>query len=389
MKSLLSLIAVLFMLLSCGDNKDVSKGFITVDITKKYPKKELILQDFMDVEYIPLETNDEFLCQGFVLNITPNYILAKNFKWNGELFIFDRNGKAVKKIKQPGQGPGEYTFILKAIYDEENKELFVCDLGKKILVYDLDGNFKRDLKPDEGTAYFRFEDFDRNNLLCYNGLVQNTGDMKRESFLLVAKQNGEIQTIEIPFRERITTMVMAINPDTGIPHGAMPNSDYPFIPYQDGWVLMEPSADTMYTFSAKERCLKPFIARTPSIQTMDQKIFLFLSIITDRYCFMEAVKKEYDFGKDSGFPRTNLVYDKQKDKIFECKVFNGDYTIKKQVYTNWHPLTSEVATCHALPAHELIEAYEKGQLKGKLKEIASGLNEDSNPVLMLLKNKKQ
>ena len=29
---------------------------ITVDVTKNYPEKELTLQDFMDVEYIPLET---------------------------------------------------------------------------------------------------------------------------------------------------------------------------------------------------------------------------------------------------------------------------------------------------------------------------------------------
>jgi hypothetical protein len=38
----------------------------------------------------------------------------------------------------------------------------------------------------------------------------------------------------------------------------------------------------------------------------------------------------------------------------------------------------------ALQPHKLIEAYEKGELKGKLKEIASSLNEDSNPVLMIL-----
>jgi hypothetical protein len=41
-----------------------------------------------------------------------------------------------------------------------------------------------------------------------------------------------------------------------------------------------------------------------------------------------------------------------------------------------------------LEADELIEAYEKGQLKGKLKEIAAGLDEDSNPVIMLAKYKK-
>ena len=37
---------------------------------------------------------------------------------------------------------------------------------------------------------------------------------------------------------------------------------------------------------------------------------------------------------------------------------------------------------------DLVEAYEKGQLKGKLKEIAANLDEESNPVVMLLKKKK-
>ncbi|MDH6358178.1 hypothetical protein M2135_003185, partial [Parabacteroides sp. PF5-9] len=35
-----------------------------------------------------------------------------------------------------------------------------------------------------------------------------------------------------------------------------------------------------------------------------------------------------------------------------------------------------------------LDAYEKGQLKGKLKEIAAGLHEESNPVIMLAKYKK-
>lgn len=384
----LYVIIISSILMSCNDSERGTKEFVVVDVTKSYPKKELILQDFMDVEYIPLETNDEFLCQGFVLDITSDYIFAKNFRWNGELFVYDRNGKAIKKIKKPGQGPGEYTFILKVVYDEENKELYVADLGKRILVYDLDGNFKRSLKPKEDMAYFNFENFDKDNLLCHNKLIQNNGYMRNESFMLVSKQDGKIQPLEIPFKERISTLVMAINPDTGIPHGAEPNSDFPFIPYPDGWILMESSADTMYTFLFKERHLTPFIVRTPSIHAMEPKIFLFLSMVTDRYYFMEVVKKEYDFNRDSGFPRTNLLYDKQKDKIFECKVYNGDYITKKQVYTNWKPLTSEVVTCHALRAHELVDAYKKGQLKGKLKEVAAGLDEDSNPVLMLVKPKK-
>ncbi|MDH6359015.1 6-bladed beta-propeller, partial [Parabacteroides sp. PF5-9] len=51
----------------CGEENNQSTGeFITVDVSIKYPKKELILQDFLDVEYIPLETKDEFITTGFV-----------------------------------------------------------------------------------------------------------------------------------------------------------------------------------------------------------------------------------------------------------------------------------------------------------------------------------
>lgn len=48
----------------------------------------------------------------------------------------------------------------------------------------------------------------------------------------------------------------------------------------------------------------------------------------------------------------------------------------------------EIALVQKLEAYELIEAYQKGHLKGRLKEIAAGLEEDSNPVLMLIKYKK-
>ncbi len=36
----------------------------------------------------------------------------------------------------------------------------------------------------------------------------------------------------------------------------------------------------------------------------------------------------------------------------------------------------------------LIDAYNKGEFKGKLKKIASTLNGDPNPVMMLIKHKK-
>lgn len=152
---------------------------------------------------------------------------------------------------------------------------------------------------------------------------------------------------------------------------------------------MEPSCDTLYVLS-KELQKKPLIIRNPSIQTMDPEKFLFLSIVTDRYYFMEIVTKTYNFGTKEGFPRINLVYDRQVNETHRSIVYNGDYTIKEDIQMNYIPLNQDIASCHIIPAHELVVAYQKGWLKeGRLKEISATLDDESNPVLMFYKHKKK
>ena len=137
-------IIILFVMAGCGGNSSTD-GFITVDVTKSYSsKKELVLQDFMDVEYIPLETNDEFVNQGCVEAVGEKYIIVTNYVSDGNIFVYDRSGKAIRKINRKGQGGEEYTSCRSITLDEENEELFVNDnYAKKIRVYDLEGNFKR------------------------------------------------------------------------------------------------------------------------------------------------------------------------------------------------------------------------------------------------------
>lgn len=48
----------------------------------------------------------------------------------------------------------------------------------------------------------------------------------------------------------------------------------------------------------------------------------------------------------------------------------------------------EVVFCRRINADALVESYEKEELTGKLKEIAAGLDEEDNPVIVLVKHKK-
>ena len=112
-----------------------------------------------------------------------------------------------------------------------------------------------------------------------------------------------------------------------------------------------------------------------------------MSILTDRYYFMETVEKNYDFAADD-IPSTNLLYDKQENSIFKYTVYNDDYSIKNEKYMSTRPINQEIMTWQRLYADQLVESYNKGELKDRLKEIAANLDEESNPVVMLLKKKK-
>ena len=83
----------------------------TIDITKEYPKKKLVLQDIATAEYIPLETSDKVLLDGVATlhcSFTEHYITTYNAN-EGQIFVFDRKGKIHLIIKE---GVGKNTTIL-------------------------------------------------------------------------------------------------------------------------------------------------------------------------------------------------------------------------------------------------------------------------------------
>jgi hypothetical protein len=386
MKRLIILPIILLVTAGCGENKQSTDDIIMVDVTKNYPKKELILQDFMDVEYIPLETNNEFITQGHIQDIGKDIIVVRNRNNDGDIFIFDRNGKALKKINRKGQGGEEYTGILGITLDEDSGEMFVNDyLTKRIIVYDLDGNFKRVLKHKEGAMYTEVGSFDRRNLICHDGLNDNSTSSINtgQSFMIISKQDGSITgEIQIPFKEKKSIVMKYKDEASGLTYAYSPSTVHPLVPCFDSWILVELSADTVYRYSPDHR-MEPFITRIPSVHSMDPEVFLLLSLITDRYYFMETVKKELP-----EFPATDLLYDGQEKAIFRYTVYNGDYSNKEQAFLKSMPVNNEIPSRQILEAYKLVEDYGKGRLKGKLEEIAAELDEDSNPVIMLIKHKK-
>ena len=386
MKNQITALAIILFIMAgfVGCRKSYTNHLITVNVTTSYPEKELILQDFMDVEYIPLETNDKFVTQGVVMAIGSKYILVKNRSNDGNIFIFDRNaGKALSKINRMGKGPEEYTRINEIVLDENNSELFVnCASTKKIFVYDLSGRFKRSLKHTEGAQYLDIFNYDRDNLIRYDMSVYYKEGKNRGSqsyHAIISKQDGSItRNISIPF-----DVVKAPVVQEGDMFAV--TSVRSIIPYHDNWLLVETSSDTVYNYVPKENKLIPFLVKNP---TTDPEIFLTMGTLTDRFYFMRTMKKVFDFTKGRGFPTNDLMYDRQEDAVFKPAVINGDYVKRKTVDMTSHPVNSEIAAFQIIEAYQLVEAYKNDELKGKLKDIAAKLDEGSNPVIMVMKYKK-
>ena len=391
-------IILLAVMAGCGERSNQNDDFITVDVTKNYPKKELILQDYMNVEYVPLETSDELITQGDVLDIGKKIILVRNYR-DGDLFIFDRTGKGVRKFNRRGNGPGEYLGNSRAFLDEENEEIFVYDNEQKSLkVYDFSGLFKREFNYKESAAqYDKMLNYDKGSFICWNNSQSSLlafGDAAvKTPFFIISKQNGSIvKEIDISFEEIIGYTEIIINRDNqgNIKNIFAINPAYAFsiINSQGQWVLAEPSVDTVYRY-LPDHSIIPFIARTPSIQSMDPQKFILPGVITDHFYFMQIFIKKFDFANQQPFPEIDLLYDRQSKMLFEYTMYNDDYADKRHVTMMGRSGSeNDIAFWRKIEAYELVKAYKDGILKGKLKELVKDMDEEDNPVNMLVKHKK-
>jgi hypothetical protein len=115
MKKAIFILTISFIVLSDsrGQRQTGNNDLITIDVRKNYSqKRELILQDFMDVEYIPLETKDDFYNQGVVMDIGKEVIIVKNRINDGDIFVYSSTGKVLRKINRMGKGPKNIFLIM-------------------------------------------------------------------------------------------------------------------------------------------------------------------------------------------------------------------------------------------------------------------------------------
>lgn len=385
---------LVFVLLGCSTKPTTSgttkstnntkQELLVLDITQK-PIKTIDIEDIADLEFIPLETNNNNLISLPLPDVvSEHYIVYHN--QNGQVLVFSRQGKILYSFNHKGEGPEEYHSIQTIVLDEEVKELYFKDVVKSsIHVYSIDGSFKRHLTLPKKFFPDCLMNYDENNLFCYNsyfmdkpenGMSTEEISQRDKPYYFISKQTGEITALEYIIPNRMGNQAFQMK-DDGITEMVYTTNIYPLARNTPDILITEFADDTLY--SLKDSKLLPIMVKKTSTHKMSPPMMVGVDLFTDRYIFINACEKHFDKNQKC----LDVVYDKQSGNF---------YRIDSKFYTIILPLKGLVdlprnTGISIMDNEYLLQDYKEGKLQGELKDIVSKLKEDDNPILMLIKFK--
>ncbi len=376
-----------------GGSKTTKTGDLhVIDISKKHPKKEILLQSIADIEYISLETTDDILLSGVcqLAYLSDKYAVV----WEPRLydvFIFDRNGKIITNFNHKGPGNEEYSMMRDIIFDEANEEIFVFDNPQlyRILVYSITGEYKRTMKYSKDYLRLNAYNFDDDAFLVYDSdLFQNRKQEK--PYMLMSKNDGSIvSTLDILMPVRYSNRIIVeveVNGQTYFTPLTIntPNNRY----YGNNHLIADLSSDTIYLLT-KNKELKPLIVRTPSVHSSEPRIVLTHQFATDKFIYLYKIPLDFEAEKnDQSITITELMYEFETGETNEISIINEDYPLNAWwEYPFMYADLPQNTSAMLIQTPRLKKANEKKQLKGELKELVEALDVEDNPILMIVKFK--
>lgn len=395
------------LLYSCGANstnrqdnkKDASteqtqkakkkQGLVTLDVTKDYPEKKIVLQDLADVKYIPLETKKNALLTNSTAMlgyVSDSLIVA--FTLEKEIVLFNGDGSVRSSFSHAGQGSKEYQNIIGMAVDPKAQEIFIVDylLKYRMQVYSFTGQYKRTLPIPYKMILNSLQDFSADCLLACDMDVNQGISNRAKPYMLLSKKTGEIvKELDIHFTKRMSNRMSKPFGENQTISAALGYD--PIVRCEDSYVIGDLSADTIYTYTP-QGVLSPMLVRTPPVLSMETPKVLLPDYRAGSYFFFYLVDFEFDFETRTGFPDKYMVYDYAAGKTYVCKLVNRDCE-EQEIQLGDGGVTNKAwnTACYTIPSSMLIEQSEAGKVHGPLKEIAAGRTDDDNPVLAIVRFK--
>ena len=351
-----------------------------IDLSKNYPKKEIILQDIADVEYVSLETTDDVLLCGsstgdfsVLFHVSDQYICTYEL-FRGEIFIFNRSGKIVHHFNRKGQSGREYTSIMNVIFDEKNEEIFVCTHYQSILVYTPNGEYKRTLKPIKKYEAYNFDD---ETLLVFDEVVANTTPQKNPYHLISKKDGSTVDVFDITLPKRYSN-VFEIEPGHQIKVSSS-NRRY----YGNDFVIADMSSDTIFLLTQNKE-LTPLLARKPSVHASEPRKIWTNILTTDKFILIGLLTLDFQ-SKNTGGRVPVLMYEFETGEISVESIKNAEYSAIDGWGSEHKSFTiAKNMTAELISISQLKEQAERKMLTKDFAKYVSKLDEDDNPIVRIV-----
>lgn len=375
-KSYIALLASLVFLSSCKNSDNGNPDLIYhVNLERDINNISSIPLSYLGskLEYIPLETDHACMIRGISnLSVSDSLLFVSD---HYRLLVFDRRGKYKRQIGSTGRGPGEYSRVLDFVVDKKNNEVYVLS-ARQVLVYDFNGQFKRDFKFSFPCSQFVLNEKDELVLHPIN-IAQATDEPVYSWYIL--NKNGKSKT-------KIINTLKRVNGGIAIPMS-------PLYMYNGTLHFMEFGIDTLYSYENHEKRphaifqagnLKfPPDPTLEEVPTINGKIWVSDVLETKKSFFIKI-------WWDVSVSISNCVYDKLTSKFTILK--NNGFTNDIDGGISFWPETiiNDSLMIDFADAFDLIK-YSKDKNNSEnreqtspLEDVIKNLTESSNPVIIIL-----
>ncbi|OFY45137.1 MAG: hypothetical protein A2X18_14505 [Bacteroidetes bacterium GWF2_40_14] len=377
--------AIFIIILSCSTQPH--DKIIEIDANKNYPELDLRLSDIADISYIPLKFGKDTMT---IIGELPRQVFVTSDRIflgdintiDPKIVVYSLKGEPLYRIGDKGNGPGELvsgSFCFSV--DTIKKEVYIWGTREEQLyVFSLEGQYKKS-KKDYGSSlsFNNIENINNTTLVGFNpkaiyyqpewiakgNKVMNFG---RRSLSYIDKDSLTLLDVPDINFSRIHTSKIG-------------TSGMSITTTSKGCYFFSFRSDTTFFMDDSLKITPKFVDVTKYQNRGEMCIFPVLE--TDKYIFLTSA---IALDKESVFSNVKfLVYDKAKNSIYKIRGdSSSSYTEDMKIFGFYLTLNPNYLA-KRLYYHNLKDNYDK--LSDTLKRITDQMNENDNPVLMLIKFK--
>ena len=373
----------------CGCSQK-SEGLKVIDIGNAYEERTPVMASeyFSSIEYVPIETSEGTLLNGVqALELIPSedrvFIVSRSFNSRScEIKSFDYTGKALEFKAQYGRAENEYGNVHKVMVN--GNDVFVMEQSR-ILVYDLDGNFKLTI-PLTGVAMSMNRPFlvkdrefgiladDYKEKKLFIDCIDSTG--KRTYGEPVFSYSGEGGTPRYINRGGVNLPLMPISP------GSL------YCNNKEVFIMLKAN-DTLYTISRETFQKSPeYLFDYGKYQDPDSKKRVTFLLETPKFLMTNVLFSRDLFNSPDDYLNPPFIYDYAtgRNRVLtyneEMKLSGFVNDLNDDALIFMPKVCVGNIMCQLFDAIDFIDMAEKSN-SSKIKEVAAKLTEESNPVLVI------